>query len=455
MYKYYLDELLSDPTTYRGIIDEEPFRNKHYSIDFSLLMDKASKFLRSDGADFSQVKELEYLFLDEFQDFSLLFLNLVKAIQFQAPNIKILAVGDDWQAINSYTGASLEYFREFEKYFPEDSHRMAMRTNYRSVFSIVEAANRFMENALSDYSGAVACRGDNEGENALNDITINSIKHQSGSGKRSSGHLKYDIALSEIVRDNIGKSILILNRTDKVKLDEYDTKSINEYMKMFKERFKDHFNRRCKYNIEDESKFNCMTIHKAKGLESDVVVILEGDCGRIPMFHSDNYLYEVFGVTEAKALEEQKYLFYVDITRAKDKVYILHKKDLLDGGPEERPDRDFLSMAEVKEGFNHFEKKSFHYLEDQILKDETKEFLATKIDFDDRKYFQRDKVDITVTAKNGEKVKCFGVFSDYENVKALRNIQWKCSERTPQKIRASHTNNPRYKKQFIILSPAV
>jgi superfamily I DNA/RNA helicase len=75
---------------------------------------------------------------------------------------------------------------------------------------------------------------------------------------------------------------------------------------------------------EFESKMQVMTMHKSKGLEAEVVIILEADEGVIPKTHPDTILYMVFGETQEVSLADQKRLFYVAMTRAKKRLYIIH-----------------------------------------------------------------------------------------------------------------------------------
>jgi superfamily I DNA/RNA helicase len=52
-----------------------------------------------------------------------------------------------------------------------------------------------------------------------------------------------------------------------------------------------------------------------------------GLCGRggvIPKLHPDTLLYGMFGETLDVALDDQKRLFYVAMTRAKRRLYIIH-----------------------------------------------------------------------------------------------------------------------------------
>ena len=56
------------------------------------------------------------------------------------------------------------------------------------------------------------------------------------------------------------------------------------------------------------------------------MIIMEADEGIIPKTHPDTCLFRMFGETEEVALDDQKRLFYVAMTRAKKRLYIMHEK---------------------------------------------------------------------------------------------------------------------------------
>jgi DNA helicase-4 len=89
------------------------------------------------------LRELRWVLLDEYQDFSELYFRMLSAILKVNPGIKLVAVGDDWQAINAFAGADLRFFRQFSDYFP-DSSAVGVTTNYRSDSLVVNAGNRLM-----------------------------------------------------------------------------------------------------------------------------------------------------------------------------------------------------------------------------------------------------------------------------------------------------------------------
>jgi len=66
---------------------------------------------------------------------------------------------------------------------------------------------------------------------------------------------------------------------------------------------------------DDDNRVTLMTLHSAKGLEFPVVFIAGLEDGLFPLYSSFN---------DAKQLEEERRLFYVGLTRAEEKVYLMY-----------------------------------------------------------------------------------------------------------------------------------
>ncbi|KAL5199108.1 hypothetical protein ABZP36_002620 [Zizania latifolia] len=71
---------------------------------------------------------------------------------------------------------------------------------------------------------------------------------------------------------------------------------------------------------ENKNSITLTTIHQSKGLEWDVVFIVQTNDSEIPLLHEYNGTVKEAG----SSLEEERRLFYVAMTRARKKLYILH-----------------------------------------------------------------------------------------------------------------------------------
>ncbi|KHN01012.1 ATP-dependent DNA helicase pcrA [Glycine soja] len=83
------------------------------------------------------------------------------------------------------------------------------------------------------------------------------------------------------------------------------------------EREKENFGARRKDN---ENSVTLTTIHQAKGLEWDVVFIVKANDSEIPLLHD----FKGTVKDTAALLEEERRLLYVAMTRAREKLFILH-----------------------------------------------------------------------------------------------------------------------------------
>lgn len=66
-----------------------------------------------------------------------------------------------------------------------------------------------------------------------------------------------------------------------------------------------------------------MTMHKSKGLEADVVILLELDQAQVLSSHPFATMFELFDDNLETEKADQHRLLYVALTRARHKLYIL------------------------------------------------------------------------------------------------------------------------------------
>ncbi len=79
----------------------------------SLVREGQARFVRDKGRERGDIRRLRFVLIDEFQDFSQVFFELVDAMRSTNPRVQFFCVGDDWQAINGFAGSDLRFFDKF------------------------------------------------------------------------------------------------------------------------------------------------------------------------------------------------------------------------------------------------------------------------------------------------------------------------------------------------------
>ena len=333
---------------------------KGYNYDYNLCLKEATAEILS-GAHDNRIKQLKWILIDEYQDFSELFFNLISAILSRNPNIILFCVGDDWQAINRFAGSDLKYFENFSRYFP-NSVSYNITTNYRCEDHIVTNAGEFMRRFKVDGKSQ---RGFLENTGIFEERFISGIKPEEstyykwlfmedGCWKSNNDKdvdftsyyhqniMAYIKFCSEIINQNPDKTIKILTRTRKLLGKDLD--EINGILKKPK---------LCKL---DNPKIEVKTVHQSKGEEADIVIITEVDENHFPIFHPDSNLFGIFGENEYSIMEDEIRLYYVALTRAKHSIYVLYSKDspscFIKNPPQKRSRKYYSSKKKVSTEIN-------------------------------------------------------------------------------------------------------
>jgi superfamily I DNA/RNA helicase len=218
----------------------------------------------------------------------------------------LFCVGDDWQSIYGFRGSNVSYIIEFEKHFANSSI-IKLDLNYRSTENIVEASNEVIK------------RNKFKVEKEIHASKKSEHKIVVYAGNEDEENLDF---CTQRVRELLGEGltpddILFLYRRS------------NMYRPYYF-RFKNE-------NIKVQAK----TIHAAKGLEAKVVFIIgltEGYGGFPDIWLEDRIFQVIKKANHDQLLEEERRLFYVAITRAKDKLFLITEKGNESGFLKEIPD---------------------------------------------------------------------------------------------------------------------
>ena len=278
---------------------------------------------------------LRYLMIDEYQDFSLPFFRLAQALRALYPELRLFAVGDDWQAINRFAGSDVRYFTDFQHFFPKNSTIIPLLTNYRSRRRIVENANRFMLTHYDPQALPAKTFQRRRGrittlrpeklrydptdlkEDAMSDGRYGKLlpRQLPTSQQKPAGQLLKQLFL--LIKRHPRASFLILHRhnfttypgLDLIKLQQALTQLAASEQVLTPAAFK--------------SQIRFLTIHKSKGLEADIVILLEFNRDLLLAPHPHGSLFTVFGDNRAQEAADQARLLYVALTRAKERLYLL------------------------------------------------------------------------------------------------------------------------------------
>ena len=294
------------------------------------------------GRDVEDVNllEIKYLMIDEYQDFSLLFFNLVKAIRQFNPGLKIFCVGDDWQAINGFAGSDLRFFSNFEQMF-DNASLAYLQNNYRSQSNLVGQANRFMAHTNGEPSLPRANRVRGEAHKIVytNDIFVNTRNDVTFDDNPDACFLHYEKVDGVLVnQDRWGKPARLLKACFEI-VNGHDLRATSfrilsrnnslgypyHNLKAFHRKLRSCFPREIAKDFDEN--VVCETIHRSKGAESDVVILLNILDGVFPANNPQNELFSILGVSREGVFAEEERLFYVGITRAKQTLYLVTEKN--------------------------------------------------------------------------------------------------------------------------------
>lgn len=241
----------------------------------------------------------DYIIVDEFQDISMDRYCFLQALRAGARQAKLFCVGDDWQSIYRFSGSDMALFSQFKDYFGHTDVRR-IETTYRFGEPLVSLSSSFIQRNKSQLKKHIHPFNRNQKTELLFQPYERS---------------QYVDTLEWLIRSiPKGKSIFFLGRYS---FDDY-------YLSFRYKTIKDNGN--FYYEIEGR-KIEFLTVHKSKGLEADYVILLQcnkGTFGFPSQISDDPVLQYVLSGSDQYPCGEERRLFYVAITRAKEKTFVLY-----------------------------------------------------------------------------------------------------------------------------------
>lgn len=288
---------------------------EYHAIDFEDMINDSARILREEEVQGKKL-DFKYIIVDEYQDISRQRFNLTKELC-KLCNAKVIAVGDDWQSIYAYAGSDITLFTDFKNTFGYGLELCITKT-YRNAQEVIDIAGGFVQKNLSQIRKALISPKHIEHPIVIKTYTeeVDRKEYEGKGGK----YFLIGKCVEEIMDGLISRyehpKILLLGRYG---FDGYNlTKSAD-----FIYDDKTGSVRSKKYNADY---FDFMTVHRAKGLGYDHVIIINArneTYGFPSQVQEDPVLKYVVKDDHSYDYAEERRLFYVALTRTKNRVYII------------------------------------------------------------------------------------------------------------------------------------
>ncbi len=265
-------------------------------IDFTDVILQATDICHS-----SHPVRFDYIIVDEFQDISVDRYNFLKVLREGNPPAKLYCVGDDWQSIYRFSGSDMALFSQFPNYFGATEINK-IETTYRFGEPLVAMSSRFIQRNNSQIRKDIHSFS----PQAKTDLEFYAYERKS----------YCDTIVQIVAQIPLDKSIFLLGRYS---FDDYYLSFMYQSIKRGNKFF----------YIIGGREIEFLTVHKSKGLEADYVIILQcnKDTYGFPSLVSDDpVLNYVLTNSDTYPFGEERRLFYVAITRAKVKTYVLYDR---------------------------------------------------------------------------------------------------------------------------------
>ena len=298
---------------------------KQGKLDFDDLLRETLILLRAQPSLLGEWRSVyQDVFVDEYQDINPVQHELIKLLVGETGSVT--AIGDPQQAIYGFRGAEADIFARFRKDFP-GTVGMALSQNYRTSANLLSACSQVIAAAdtllVSELTATIYQQGRliiqaSPTDKAEAEFVVHQIeKLVGGVGMFSQDSGRVDA--EDIGHYSFGDIAVLfrLNSQCRALKQAFDRLGIpyraSGHSKDSAEIVEDvYFDGIPEPEIDGE-RVSLLTLHAAKGLEFPVVFIVGCDEGLIPLkregLESDS--------------EEERRLFYVGMTRAKQRLYLI------------------------------------------------------------------------------------------------------------------------------------
>ena len=306
------------------------------AVDFEDMINDSARILQKEREEGTKLN-YKYIIIDEYQDISRQRFNLAKELS-EISDAKIIAVGDDWQSIFAYAGSDISLFTQFSKIMGYGEELKITRT-YRNSQEIIDVAGNFIQKNEAQIKKHL------ESPKRIEMPFV--IESYSEEKEKKDSDVKYfkwqqqatavDKVIGQILKANAAEgkptnsSILLIGRYG---FDAFNLAKTGRYSY-------DERTGVVKSMAFPDAEITFLTAHRSKGLGFDNVIILNainGTYGFPSMIEDDPVMRLVIHSDRAIEYAEERRLFYVAMTRTKNRVFIVV--------PQERPSRFIAELIQ-------------------------------------------------------------------------------------------------------------
>ena len=256
-------------------------------VDFEDMLNQAANILQAGRWK----SPYEMVLVDEFQDASQARARLVNELVREKGRF-LFAVGDDWQSINRFAGADVGVMQSFETLFGKGTV-LTLETTFRCPQTLCDIAGGFVSKNPAQLNKRVR----SQAQNTALPVVLLAVKREDGIASAVASYI------ASLPLGSHGKRrVLILGRY------RFERQILSVL------------------SVDSMTEVRFSTVHAAKGLEADYIVIprlIAGTMGFPCRIHEDPVLRLAMPTADTYELSEERRLFYVALTRAKKQVCLV------------------------------------------------------------------------------------------------------------------------------------
>ncbi len=316
-------------------LEYERWLKENKAVDFEDMINESARLLR-EVKEMKKKLKFKYIIVDEYQDISRQRFDLTKALS-EVTDAKIIAVGDDWQSIYAFSGSDLSLFTKFEEKMGYAKMLKIERT-YRNSQEVIDIAGDFIQKNKEQISKQLI--SPKHIKDPVLIYTYDGRRKPYNGNRRSGGNYEMAYAVERVLGDLLaykrqeGKepgSILLLGRYG-FDGDHLEKTGLFEYVNR---------TNRVKSVKYPKLYITFMTAHLSKGLGYDDVIVINGKnetYGFPSKIEDDPVLSFVIKGDRSVEYAEERRLFYVAMTRTKNRVFFV--------APEENPSEFLIELKQ-------------------------------------------------------------------------------------------------------------